>query len=59
MKTIRFAVVEISTGEIVVQERTEFEALMVAVRMNYKYDYKRYGVVKTTTITTIEVEQVY
>ena len=59
MTTIKYGVVEIESGEILVMENTDFDALMLAVQMNYKYDYKRYGVVKIKTTTTIEVEQTY
>lgn len=59
MTTIKYGVVEIESGEILVMENTDFDALMLAVQMNYKYDYKRYGVVKIKTTTTIEIEQTY
>lgn len=59
MTTIKYGVVEIESGEILVMENTDFDALMLAVQMNYKYDYKRYGVVKIKTTITIEVEQTY
>ena len=59
MTTIKYGVVEIESGEILDMENVEFDALMLTVRMNYKYDYKKYGVVKIKTTTTIEIEQAY
>lgn len=59
MTTIKYGVIDIEKGEILVTEKTKFKATKLALDVNNQMGYKRCGVVKIKTTTNIEIEEVF